>query len=158
MIGDSSKNLFFNFSIILSEKEYNEYQETFIKQEKWLADFYEKNPDSWFPKEAKKIPLALIPIIDEDVVLSFADWKTVREQNPDVHKDSDQDDLVNGLISMNCTLPFQSDEWTVKEWVIRWKWYIWMDQDWTILRIPASLKNDTEKPFIDAYTLWLLWD
>lgn len=139
---------------MLSEKEYLEYQGTMELQEKWIDAFYTENPekDGW--DAMKKIPLKLIPIINEDAVLSFTYWVEVKKQNPKANRDSEDDELVDLYISMQENCIFEPDD--ANQWITRGKWHIWSNTEWTM--IMRSETENTQEIFHSAMALWLLWD
>jgi len=56
--------------------------ETLVNQRKWVDDnsdlILSKADWNW---DIKNIPIRLIPMIDEDTVISFADWSYVIKEN-----------------------------------------------------------------------------
>ena len=134
-----------------------EFLATIGKQRKWMDTFAEKATDRDWMKEKhiKTMPLVLMPILDEDIIQSLVDWKYVRKENPKLSKDSENEVLGDGCVSVKISFGEHIAVDDTEPVSSRGKWYIFTDQDSIIYR---QTMKDADHYFIEAFTSWLIND
>lgn len=134
-----------------------EFLATIGKQRKWMDEFAETATDyDWMKeKHIKKMPLNIIPIIDEEIIQSLVDWKYVRKENPKITKSSEDEDLADGCVSVKISFGEHIAVDDTAPRSSRGKWYIFSDQDSIIYR---QDRDDADYYFIAVFTSWVIND
>lgn len=77
--------LLLNFTFMITQERKDFIIQTLENQRKWVDDnsklIDEKCDHGYYDFDIKTVPIRLIPIIDEDVLISFANWDAVIKEN-----------------------------------------------------------------------------
>lgn len=153
--------LLLNFTFMITQERKDFIIQTLENQRKWVDDnsklIDEKCDHGYYDFDIKTVPIRLIPIIDEDVLISFANWDAVIKENGWRNIDRySPDDLVDWFISFQTSMEYLwfDENWPSDKLIKRWKYYCWRFQD-------SFFRADTpniEEIFLDAFSSYILWD